>query len=149
VSYFVEKFAKQMQKNIETIPATVMKGLTAWEWPGNIRERESFVERAGLLTPGKPPDAPVAELRSTNTEPVASVRQEPGPAPGPHSNSRIHTNTVADEYERRQPDEMVRALTASMGRAGGEDGAAARLRIDRTTVLYRMRIFGIYARQYA
>src|SRR5882757_7760331 len=34
VSYFVQKFAKQMQKQIESVPSAVMKGLTAWEWPG-------------------------------------------------------------------------------------------------------------------
>src|SRR6266481_4102212 len=30
VSYFVQKFAKQMQKQIESVPSAVMKGLTAW-----------------------------------------------------------------------------------------------------------------------
>ena len=43
VSYFVQRFAKQMQKSIDTIPVAVMKGLTAWEWPGNIRELENFI----------------------------------------------------------------------------------------------------------
>ena len=38
VSYSVQKFAKQMQKEIESVLSAVMKGLTAWEWPGNIRE---------------------------------------------------------------------------------------------------------------
>ena len=33
VSYFVEKFAKQMQKKIDSIPAAVMKALKTWEWP--------------------------------------------------------------------------------------------------------------------
>src|SRR5260370_25426031 len=36
VSYFVQKFAKQMQKQIESVPSAVMKGLTAWEWPRTI-----------------------------------------------------------------------------------------------------------------
>jgi transcriptional regulator with PAS, ATPase and Fis domain len=53
VSYFVQKFAKEMQKQIETVPAAVMKGLTDWDWPGNIRELENFIERALLLTRGK------------------------------------------------------------------------------------------------
>src|SRR5580704_5350269 len=53
VSYFVQKFAKEMQKSIEAIPAAAMKGLTAWDWPGNIRELENFIERAVLLTRGK------------------------------------------------------------------------------------------------
>jgi len=53
ISYFVQKFAKQMQKQIESVPSAVMKGLTAWEWPGNIRELENFIERAVILTRGK------------------------------------------------------------------------------------------------
>jgi transcriptional regulator with GAF, ATPase, and Fis domain len=50
VSYLVEKFAKQMQKKIDSIPAAVMKALKTWEWPGNIRELENLVERAVILT---------------------------------------------------------------------------------------------------
>jgi formate hydrogenlyase transcriptional activator len=68
VSYFVQKFAKQMQKKIESVPSVVMKGFTAWEWPGNIRELENFIERAVILTRGKALEAPLSELRRTNTE---------------------------------------------------------------------------------
>src|SRR6201997_901523 len=63
VSYFVQKFARQMQKKIESISPAVTKGLTAWEWPGNIRELENFVERAVILTRGKSLEAPLGELR--------------------------------------------------------------------------------------
>ena len=52
VRYFVHKFARQMHKDIETIPAATMKTLTNWEWPGNIRELENFVERTVILTRG-------------------------------------------------------------------------------------------------
>src|SRR5262249_56549741 len=38
VRYFAQKLARQMQKNIETIPAETMARLQAWHWPGNIRE---------------------------------------------------------------------------------------------------------------
>src|SRR5436190_3514274 len=37
-SYFVQTFAKQMQKKIDTIPGAIMQALTTWEWAGNIRE---------------------------------------------------------------------------------------------------------------
>src|ERR1700692_3698715 len=57
VSYFVQKFAKQMQKKIEAISPAVMKGLAAWDWPGNIRELENFIERAVIVTRGKSPEA--------------------------------------------------------------------------------------------
>jgi len=45
-----------------------MKGLTVWDWPGNIRELENFIERAVIVTRGKSLEAPLGELRKTNTE---------------------------------------------------------------------------------
>jgi transcriptional regulator of acetoin/glycerol metabolism len=57
--------------------------------------------------------------------------------------------SVADEYERRQRDEIRRALAVCKGRVGGADGAAARLGVNRTTLLWRMKKYGIYAKQYA
>src|SRR5580698_463204 len=68
VSYFVQKLAKQMRKEIESIPSAVMKGLTAWEWPGNIRELENFIERAVILTRGKALEVPLTELHKIGTE---------------------------------------------------------------------------------
>jgi formate hydrogenlyase transcriptional activator len=76
VGYFVQKFAQEMQKRIEAVPASVMKGLTAWDWPGNIRELENFIERAVLLTRGKSLEAPLAEFRKANAE--ASTCMKPG-----------------------------------------------------------------------
>src|SRR6202041_2402775 len=67
VSYFVQKFSKQMQKKVEAVPTVVMKGLMAWDWPGNIRELENFIERAVIVTRGNSLEAPVGELRKTNT----------------------------------------------------------------------------------
>src|ERR1700732_4656350 len=66
VSYFVQKFSKQMQKKIESVPKAVMKALAAWEWPGNIRELENFIERAVIVTRGKSVEAPGGALRKTN-----------------------------------------------------------------------------------
>jgi formate hydrogenlyase transcriptional activator len=150
VSYFIQKFAKQMQKKIDLISPVVLKGLKAWEWPGNIRELENFIERAVILTRGRSLDAPLGELRRTNTvefprpdhrtlEPVVAER----------INSQSDKTSVLDGYERRQRDEIIRVLTACKGRVGGADGAAAHLGVNRTTLLARMKKFGIYAKQYA
>jgi len=150
VSYFVQKFAKQMQKKIETISPAVMKGLIAWDWPGNIRELENFIERAVIVTRGRSLEAPLGELRKTNT--VAFPRAERHnveQVAGEKTNSQSDQTSVADEYERRQRDEIIRALTACKGRVGGSDGAAASLGMNRTTFLSRMKKFGIYAKQYA
>src|SRR5438270_11187396 len=150
VSYFVQKFAKQMQKKIEAISPAVMKGLTAWDWPGNIRELENFIERAVIVTRGKSLEAPVGELRKTNTVAFPHAAQNSvEQVAGERTDSHSDQTSVADEYERRQRDEIVRALTACNGRVGGADGAAARLGMNRTTFLSRMKKFGIYAKQYA
>ena len=141
VGYFVQKFARQMQKRIDAIPVAVMKGLTAWEWPGNIRELENFIERAVILTRGKSLEAPLSELRGP-------VIDSPRPAAAQDDIARIVRETInalgstkdlADERSRKQRDEIVRALTESKGRVGGADGAAARMGINRTTLLARMK----------
>ena len=54
---------------------------------------------------------------------------------------------VADEYAEKQRDEIVRALTECKGRVGGDDGAAARLGLNRTTLLSRMKKLGIHPKQ--
>jgi formate hydrogenlyase transcriptional activator len=150
VSYFAQKFARQMQKRIDAIPVAVMKGLTAWEWPGNIRELENFIERAVILTRGKSLEAPLSELRGP-------VIDSPRPAAAQDDIARIVRETInalgstkdlADERSRKQRDEIVRALTESKGRVGGADGAAARMGINRTTLLARMKKLGIDPRQY-
>ncbi len=154
VSYFVQKFAKQMQKRIETISPSVMKGLTAWEWPGNIRELENFIERAVIVTRGRSLEAPLAELRRLNRdEPATAARgsdQEDIARIVKETINALNGNkTPADERALRQREEIVRALTDSKGRVGGSDGAAARIGLNRTTLLSRMKKFGINPEQYA
>src|SRR5580704_5251371 len=153
VSYFVQKFAKRMQKNIETISAATMKGLTAWGWPGNIRELENFIERAVILTRGKSLEAPLYELQKP------SIDAAPAPASQPASDiERIVKETLnaalnekkqaSDQYSQKQRAEIVRALTEAKGRVGGTDGAAARIGINRTTLISRMKKLGVDPRQY-
>ena len=152
VSYFVEKFAKQMQKKIDSIPADVMKALKTWEWPGNIRELENLVERAVILTRGRSLEAPLSELRKgkvddgertpADQDDIARIVKETIKA--------LHANsTVADQDTKKQRDAIVRALTVSKGRVGGTDGAAARMGLNRTTLLARMKKLGIDSRDYA
>jgi formate hydrogenlyase transcriptional activator len=150
VSHFVQKFAKEMQKRIEAVPTAVMKELTNWDWPGNIRELENFIERAVLLTRGRSLESPVGELRKTSKEaPPDTQPHEVKQVAAQGKASENDKSTVANEYARKQRDEIMRALTASRGRVGGADGAAARLGVNRTTLLSRMKKFGIYAKQYS
>src|SRR5438093_2740457 len=151
-SYFVQRFAKQMQKKIDNIPAGVMKALTAWEWPGNVRELENFIECAVILTRGRSLAAPLTELGKTSTaeskravtnhEDIARIVKE--------TITALHgSHGAGDQHATKQRDAIVRVLTEAKGRVGGTDGAAARLGINRTTLLARMKKFGIDPRDYA
>ena len=154
VSYFVQKFAKQMQKKIDAISPAVMKGLTAWEWPGNIRELENFIERAVIVTRGKSLEAPIGELHKFNPHDSASAASNSSQ----EDITRIVKETLnalderrvpADERARKQREEIMRALTETKGRVGGANGAAARMGINRSTLLARIKKFGIDPRKYA
>ena len=154
VSYFVQKLAKQMQKKIEAIPPAVMKGLVAWDWPGNVRELENFIERAVILTRGRSLEAPFEELRKLHAEEPTQTKKERAQ----EDIARIVKETIsaldgrnnfADENAKKQREEIVRVLTQSKGRVGGVDGAAARMGVNRTTLLSRMKKFGINPGQYA
>jgi transcriptional regulator with GAF, ATPase, and Fis domain len=150
VSYFAQKFAKQMQKKIESVPSVAMKAFAACEWPGNIRELENFIERAVILTRGKALEAPLTELRKTETATAADAGGDrKNRTARKATSSRPNVNAGAEEYERKQREEILEALTACKGRVGGSDGAAIRLGINRTTLMYRMRKFGIYAKLYS
>ena len=140
-----------MQKRIDAIPVAVMKGLTAWEWPGE-HPRTGELHRAC-----RDPDARQVARGSAFGERGAGHRI-PASAAAQDDIARIVRETInaldaakkilPDERSKKQRDEIVRALTESKGRVGGADGAAARMGINRTTLLARMKKLGIDPRQY-
>ena len=152
--YFAQKFAQQMEKQIETIPAATMRALTEWDWPGNVRELGNFIERAVILTRGGSLEAPLAELQKVcREEQTPMARSQPEDEVARIVKETLHAldsrNSVVDEHAQRQREQIVRALTDSKGRVAGEDGAAARLGINRTTLLSRMKKLGINAKQFS
>ena len=169
LGYFVQKFAKQVQKDIKRIPPSVMKAFTAWEWPGNIRELENLVERSVILTRGKSLEAPLMEMRklsagehlrettdSRHAEIAEIVRSTLQALNGKQGLASDQGRKMADgrakksaERAKKQREEIMRALTLSKGRVGGSDGAAARLSINRTTLLARIKKLGLDPRDYA
>ena len=123
VRYFTQKYARRMNRAIETIPSEAMEALTNWNWPGNVRELENLIERAVILTRGAALHVPLAELRNGG---------EAAPATG--------TPTTLEEAER---EHILRALRESKWVVGGPAGAAARLGLKRTTLQSRMQKLGI------
>ncbi len=121
VRYFAQRFARRMDKRIETIPADVMQALTRYHWPGNIRELENLIERAVILSRGPDLQVPLAELK-------AGV-----PAPA-------QSGSTLEDVERTH---ILRTLRDTKWVVGGTTGAAARLGMKRTTLLSRMKKLGI------
>jgi formate hydrogenlyase transcriptional activator len=152
VRFFVHKLAGRMQKHIERIPAAAMKTLTNWEWPGNIRELENFIERAVILTRGKTLEVPIPELRELVVEAHAPnhngsqdeisriIRQTISEISKENSKSEIKAH---NESERQ---EIIRVLRETKGRVAGANGAAVRMAINRTTLISRIKKLGINPR---
>ncbi len=67
IAYFVEKFSRRMNKQIESIPTEAMDALLNWDWPGNVRELENFMERSVILSSGTALNVPIAELGRSNS----------------------------------------------------------------------------------
>jgi formate hydrogenlyase transcriptional activator len=124
LQYFSQKYARRMQKEIESIPAAVIRKLTRWHWPGNVRELQNLVERAVILTRSSILEISIPEL--------ANNVARPAPA------------TARDSDEQNT---IVRILKETSGQVGGVNGAAARLGLKRTTLLTRMKKLGIDPRK--
>ena len=49
VQHFIEEFNREFKKNVKTIAPSLMRRLTDYHWPGNIRELKNTIERAMIL----------------------------------------------------------------------------------------------------
>jgi len=74
--HFTQKYAREMNRRVETIPPEMMPALVNWRWPGNVRELENFIERSVILSPGSTLRAPLAELRADVVETAGGTLAE-------------------------------------------------------------------------
>jgi formate hydrogenlyase transcriptional activator len=120
VDHFVRTCAERQGKFIEHVAEDIMTALTRYDWPGNIRELQNFIERSVILSRGTELRAPVEEL--SKNEVFADDARTLADA------DRVHIiNTL------RKTDWVV----------GGKYGAACRLGLNRTTLVAKMRKLGI------
>jgi formate hydrogenlyase transcriptional activator len=126
VRHFVQQFSERDNRIIETIPSETMGALTRYHWPGNIRELQNVIERAVIITKG-------ATLR------VAFDELEPDTSP----RARQSPETLREKLEETEKAQIIGALENSNWVVAGPNGAAARLRIKRSTLQARMQKLGI------
>lgn len=78
-NHFLQKFSSENQRDIIDIDPMAMSLLTAWSWPGNIRELSNVIERAVVMNSGPiifsedlPPQIrqPVCNAGEAKTAPV-------------------------------------------------------------------------------
>jgi formate hydrogenlyase transcriptional activator len=134
VRYFVQRFSRSLNKEVEYIPADAMDALSNYAWPGNIRELENLLERAVLLSPGKELRVPLSEIKSTSAVAAESSSSSPSSA------SLTSSISTLEEAERQH---ILRALKHTQWRIAGPKGAAVLLGMKRTTLQARMRKLGI------
>jgi transcriptional regulator with GAF, ATPase, and Fis domain len=121
---FIYKYASKTGKKVNDLSAKVLEDLTAYPWPGNIRELEHLIERSILLTQGR--QITKIDLPSAT-----------GPDRTLDESFRIRT---LEEVER---DHILAILKKCNGKVAGPGGAADLLNIPSTTLNARIRRLGI------
>lgn len=127
VRYFVSRHARRMNKEIESIPPDVMKALAGWDWPGNIRELENFIERAVILSKGPALQIPLADLQAS---------------------LEILSSNDDATLETTEREHILSILRETKGLIAGRHGAAARLGLKRTTLNSKLKKLGIERSDY-
>jgi formate hydrogenlyase transcriptional activator len=124
--FFVARFAVRLNKSIDVIPDEMLAVLQAHDWPGNIRELQNFLERAVLFSPGSALRLPLGLKQTVAQRSEGAAR------------------TLADANR----EHILETLEQANWLVGGKDGAADRLGLARTTLVYKMRKLGIKARRF-
>jgi transcriptional regulator with GAF, ATPase, and Fis domain len=119
VTHFVEVCCRRMGKTIEHVPPETLKAFVSYSWPGNIRELQNLVERAVILS---------------------NDGVLPNPLPTQVSVSNVPAPTTLRGSERTL---ILHTLESVAWVIGGPKGAAARLGVKRTTLLWKMKKLGI------
>jgi formate hydrogenlyase transcriptional activator len=121
VEHFAEILGRRVGRSIDHIPPETMMALCSYDWPGNIRELQNLIERAVILS-------------------------ENGVLPNPLLNigtQRITVSSLPTTLIDSERALILRTLEAAGWVIGGRDGAAARLGLKRTTLIYKMQRHGI------
>ena len=117
-----------MSKRITSIPRESIDALCSYDFPGNVRELENFIERAVILTRGDELQVPISELRHFQR----AVADDALP--------------LDRSLEAIERNHIVQVLRSTNGRIAGAGGAAQLLDLPVSTLRNRMKKLGIPSR---
>jgi formate hydrogenlyase transcriptional activator len=126
VHHFAAHHAARMRKRITAISDEFIAALAQQSWPGNVRELENFIERSMILSTG-------VVLSGALPTPTHAI-------PDGSKWSKASTPVTLEQAERSH---ILDTLQQTDGLVGGRNGAAARLGVPRTTLIYKMKQLGI------
>ena len=130
--HFVKKYAARIGKNIKSIASVALKELSAYDFPGNVRELEHIIEEAVIFS------------KTDKLELHRPLRFDPAQAiDAGQSKEESFRPRPLDEEEREY---ILKTLRYTDGRVRGAGGAAELLRIKPTTLESRMKKLGIEKR---
>ncbi len=140
VTHFAQKFGRELGREIRTIPASTLRALQNWNWPGNIRELQNVVERAVILAQGG--ELRIAANAFKDQESSRAIRLKP------EVRLKPDPTEVLTPFQGAERDRILNALREAEGVIGGPGGAAARLGLKRTTLHSKMQKLGIVRRSF-
>ena len=141
--HFLKRFARQLGRNTLKLTLANVQQLQRYHWPGNVRELQHVLERAVIIsTDGKLrfdlPEDTRPQNRNKSQHPSLPQSAQSTPDQG------LPDHVMTDQEVRSlEADNIRRALTASGGKVYGRGGAAELLGLKPTTLLSRIRAFGI------
>lgn len=142
-SHFIAQLTRRTGLPVSGIGAAAIERLQAHAWPGNVRELANVLERAiNLAQSGEiGPEHIVLGPRQSPLTPAGNVGQVASPrdvvAP-PDGDGSLAAATAAAEAQ---------VLAAALTRCGSARAAAKALGVSHTTVLKKMRKYGLKGRR--
>src|SRR5712671_5101957 len=121
VEYFVQRYARKLNKKISNVGKQTLKLFRNYSWPGNIRELQNVVERSVILCEGE----------------VFSVDESWLISRPPRDNTSA--KSLSTRLQNREREIIEEVLAKSKGRIAGPSGAAAALGIPPSTLDSRIK----------
>jgi transcriptional regulator with GAF, ATPase, and Fis domain len=132
--HFVELSTRDLKTAKPRLTRAGIAKLQNYDWPGNVRELRNVIERAVILARGGALDfdLPVANQPTPPATPPPQVGDDASP--------KFLTEA---EMQRRERDNLLLVLQEANWKIKGADGAAELMGVKPTTLLARMKKWGL------